>query len=659
MSPVKVKSTWPWYVTPRTATDNSAFTPAGEGSDVLWGCYWSGSVGTVTIAMTGGGRSVLASFPAPSGGSFASPFFCFSPPFKTAPSGAYSTSRVPPYLQTGQSYTINISPAGGQIFYFENYGGYMMAAQQPYLQFRLWENPQLSSYVDSFPALREGETRPTSGLPLAGNGTNYTYNENRTPDFYLKTTAPPIYTPLTDDIGVEAKNFSATRRANDVNTWSVTLDFDARDRRAGELWEAAKNQSAFATMHITDPGDDMDVVDAYMSNDLFGGDIFTAGTLPAFADGISFPGVLDRGFSGPVLRVMPGRNRDRLEITIQGTCWGKIMQQTVHAASADLSVEDRTGAAGFQNLVRSIFSWNSEYAVDELDAADLGTDDAQGSHQWRTGLGEVGLPSGVAARTKTALGASGVIAAFHPLAIDRLGLNASTVFAVLEGQHSTLRSQQRLAEAAAGLLFDTNMRAAVWYAPLPNIRVWAPEDYVEATMSLDRPEATSWLTKHNDYRRDWLVYVIATDLIDVYGEIQTSNQSSAVRPLSFADEPVRVVPTGSTVVDRALTLAASDQSVLASIQAQDAGLALYEANRFSAMVGSYWEYPMRFGVDVGMGTPISLFLNDDISSDDNMPIRQAAFVWANNTWSQSFGLGSKADVIPKLRRDSVSVGGGR
>ena len=78
------------------------------------------------------------------------------------------------------------------------------------------------------------------------------------------------------------------------------------------------------------------------------------------------------------MRPMITRNRDRLEITIQGTCWGKIMQQTVHAASADLSVEDRTGAAGFQNLVRSILTWNSEYAVAELAADDFGTDDAAG-----------------------------------------------------------------------------------------------------------------------------------------------------------------------------------------------------------------------------------------------------------------------------------------
>ena len=159
-----------------------------------------------------------------------------------------------------------------------------MSELQPFLQFRLWENPQLSSYVDSFPAPREGETRPTTGLPAAGNGSSYTYNENRTPDFYLKDATPPIYTPLTDDIGVEAKHFSATRRANDINTWSVTLDFDEDDRRADALLEAAANQSAFATMHITDPRDDMDVVNAYMNNDLFGGDIFTAGEQPTLAD---------------------------------------------------------------------------------------------------------------------------------------------------------------------------------------------------------------------------------------------------------------------------------------------------------------------------------------------------------------------------------------
>ena len=532
-----------------------------------------------------------------------------------------------------------------------------MADLQPYLQFRLHEHPGLSAYVDSYPAPRPGVTVPPITTPALGNGTQYTYNQNRTPDAYLKTTARPnIYTPLSDDLGLDANHFSATRRANDISTWSVTMEYDGNDPRANELWEAAKNPTAFATMHITDPRDDMDVVNDFMGMDLFGGNIYTSAATPTFGPGLTFPGVLDRGFSGPVLRVSPKRSRDKLEITVQGSCWGKALQQTVHTGVADLTVTQRTGA-GLQDLLRSILTWNSEYQVDLFDATDLGTDDAAGSQAWRTAYDRDALTLQGLGRTRTQVAFWGIIFAFEgQIASFLRGNRGTTVFDVREGQHAALRSCQRLAERATGLLFETNLQCMPWYQPGQVERIWAPEDYTEASMDRDRPEASSWLTKHNDYRRDWLVYVIARDLIDQLGEIQVSNQSTAVRPLNFDAEPVVLTETGSDTVDRARTLAASDEAILESIQAQDAGLALYEANRFSAQVGAYWDYPMRFGIDIGMGTAIDLYLNDVIHSDDPMDIRQAAFVWANNTWSQSFGLGSKADVVPRKRADNVSVG---
>lgn len=125
-SPLQLKSTWPWYVVPRTAVVGTPFTPAGEGSEIIWGVRWTSAVTTqITIRVTGNGRNDLATYPIPTGG-FGTPFFCLSPPFRTIEGGALPTSAgtVPPYLYRGQAYTIAVTPAAGaSVFYFENYGG--------------------------------------------------------------------------------------------------------------------------------------------------------------------------------------------------------------------------------------------------------------------------------------------------------------------------------------------------------------------------------------------------------------------------------------------------------------------------------------------------------------------------------------------------------
>ena len=121
ISPLKLKSTWGWYVTPRTAGDGVAFTPAGDGPDLIWGVYWPGTINqTMTISVTIGTTTTTSNFAGiPSLGS---PFFCFSPPFREIADDRFPSSRIRPYLPKGVPITINIAPNGGTIFYFENYG---------------------------------------------------------------------------------------------------------------------------------------------------------------------------------------------------------------------------------------------------------------------------------------------------------------------------------------------------------------------------------------------------------------------------------------------------------------------------------------------------------------------------------------------------------
>ena len=125
-SPLKIKSTWPWYVVPRTATSGTAFTPGGEGPDIIWGVRWANSTisDNITVTIAGAGRTIVVTYPAAEfGTSVTNPFFCFSPPFREIAEGALTTTRVPPYLSAGQTYTISVTPGGGSVFYFENYGG--------------------------------------------------------------------------------------------------------------------------------------------------------------------------------------------------------------------------------------------------------------------------------------------------------------------------------------------------------------------------------------------------------------------------------------------------------------------------------------------------------------------------------------------------------
>lgn len=530
-----------------------------------------------------------------------------------------------------------------------------MAATQPYLQFRVYEQPGLAAadgtavYQDSYPRASESAPDGAPAAPARGNGSRYTYNPNRTPDWYLKSGSPAtIYDAVTDDIAVSANHFSATKRANDISTWSATFKYHEDDSRAGDLWEACQSDTSLAVMHVTDPEDDQDVVEAYMAADLFDGRIFSAfADEPQLSTAIDFPGPIQRGFSGPVLRRSAKRSKDILEITVQGASVGKFLQQSVQSNTAGLSVAERTGLAGFQRLARSLLSENAEYDVPLLDAADLAAEStAQGTRNWKFPYNQAELTATGLGRTRTPIAYAGIVSAFSPQATGYFGRQGRNdqVFALEEGQHSIMRAYQRLAESAGGLLFDCDMAAVLWYSARSPVREWHPEDYVEAVLNNDRPEATAWLTKHNDWRRDWLVYVIASDLISRIGEIQVSNQSTAPRALSEAAE------IGATFEE-------TNEILLRAIQAQDAGLALYEAAKFSATVGGYWDYPFRFGKDIGMGTEIDLYLSDRIKSDENMDLRQAACVWANSNWSWSYGLGSRAILAPKQRADDVYIGG--
>lgn len=534
-----------------------------------------------------------------------------------------------------------------------------MAAQQPTLQFRLFEHPGLSAYRDSYPRAAEDAPDGTPAAPALLNGSTYTYNPNRTPDAYLSASASASPYTQVAEISELVESWTATWRSNDICTWSATIPMRPNSGIAAEINNAAKDTNVFATMHVTDVGDSATIVDDLMRANFFGGNVFTNAATPTLAAGISSqPSLLDRFISGPVLRVRVRRNKMGLWLTIQGTCWGKFLQQTTHLGVEEFSETERTGAAGFQRLIRSSLSENAEYTIDELDIADLGTDESRGGQAWRTAVDQDGLAQAGLSRIRTPLAAGGIISFFTPEAVARITAERNTtVFSVGDGQHGVLRSQQRLAERGGGVIFGYSMPAGRWSAPSTDTVLWTPEMYIEADYAEDRPEGNAWVGRHFDYRRNWIIYTPATDLVENWGEIQVPTLSSAIRPANFAEEPRQVFQAGSTTeIDRAATERESDIFILESIKAQHAALALKEAQRFSATVDIPWDVGTRVGIDFSMGTRINVDLDDNISSSAPMETRQYAGAYSKTgAWNWSAALGPKAEIVPRVRVDELTI----
>ena len=254
-------------------------------------------------------------------------------------------------------------------------------------------------------------------------------------------------------------------------------------------------------------------------------------------------------------------------------------------------------------------------------------------------------------RVRTPVALWTIISALTPEAIAHLGAYSSTIFAAPSGQHSMLRSFQRLAERS-DLEFDTSLPVILWRPPSSLDVSWGPEQYFSASLSVDRPDYTAWGTRQTDYRRNWIVYTADESTVGVHGHIQKANLSVAPKALS---------PEGEIYLnaDGTPNYAASDAYIVETIKAQNTAAALLEADSESAAVNVLWVAGARFGIDWSLGTKVSLEVKPGVVSTAPPVARSVAIGLADGAWSFTVGLGPKVAVVPIFRaeREHVSSGG--
>ena len=139
------------------------------------------------------------------------------------------------------------------------------------------------------------------------------------------------------------------------------------------------------------------------------------------------------------------------------------MYKRQHLRDPGISQANRTGASGFARLVSQILNFNSEYSLRELDNASadeedgkvrVGDDDLNAEIAFQTALKSAGI-SPVVGRVRTPVALWTIISALTPQALTHLGSYSSTIFAAPAGQHSILRTFQRLAERSDCLLYTS------------------------------------------------------------------------------------------------------------------------------------------------------------------------------------------------------------
>ena len=532
-----------------------------------------------------------------------------------------------------------------------------MPLPQPELQFRIFNRPSqaaLGGYVDVYPT--DPDNRPT-GLQIPTRNDpqdRYFYTPIRTMDYFIRDFATLFDLP-------DADTFRATQQLSNVCTWSVSKQFSHDDPRFDDLLSAASTPGAFAYWHISAEGDSPAAIEAFMGGELFTGSpasLFGTNLFPTLRPQWQRPSFIDRGGGGPILKVVISRSPEGIALIIHGTCWGRMLADTMHLRDPGISQTNRTGANGFAQLTSQILNYNSEYSLLELDDSDadetegkvrLGDDALNAEIAFQTALKAAGV-SPVAGRVRTPVALWTVISALTPEARAHLADYSSTIFAAPAGQHSTLRSFQRLAERS-DMEFDTSLPVILWQPPRTDSVTWRPEQYFSGSLTMDRPNYTAWGTRQTDHRRNWIVYTPDEATVGIYGHIQKANLSAAPLPLSPAGEPV-------LDADGNPDYPASDAYIVEVIKAQNTAESLIEVDRESAAVNLQWVAGARLGIDWSLGTRVTLEIKPGVASSAPLVARSVAIGLADGAWSFTAGLGPKVAVQPIFRREIERTTGG-
>lgn len=580
-----------------------------------------------------------------------------------------------------------------------------MAAPDPKLQFRVYKIPDGVSYRDGYlnrPAGAEYQRGGTLDYPskqtatftaLAASRTGardiYSYHPLRTVDYWIKRSeTDETYDLLAENASVYT--FSAELEINDVCTWAIEIDFPIGSPEAARFAEAADSAGAWSVWHITAQDDTPAGIGDFLEGDLFSGSVFQEGALfPTLAND-DYPSFLNRGGGGPVMEVGVRTTERSERVSIKGTCWGKLLQQTVHRNEifdSALPTAASTGVDGFRLLVSQILQANSEYDIQALttdELAKLGSEDEDedpASRQFKIDLSEAGLSTSDITRIHTPIAIHTIIAAVTGDSSEGLVKHLTDSYSeipfvsprggfIAPGSHSVLRSYQRLAETTDSF-FGTGLPVILWRIS-ENTHDWDPSHYFDCDLKKFRPQATAWFSHHVDAGgpRDWIVYAPDLELVEDYGHIQAVNLSSAPRALGeefelftaddISDTDTRLgspLPTGAALQTAKAVLAKNltGQYILYAIKAQNRGLAFSEANRESADVDVKWSVGSRFGIDWGLGDRVNLTTPSGWSSSAAMQIRRVIIsLGEDGRWSFKAGLGPRSTIKPGFRPE-ISV----
>ena len=514
----------------------------------------------------------------------------------------------------------------------------------------------------------------------------YVYTETTTLDYFFPNlpSSSRKWEYLGEPRGLTG--FTATWRLDEPGTWSMTISGDRNDPELAAMVAAlrpsqADRPRAFAVWQIDAETDDIDIdLSKPFSANLITADTGEYADVPAVLEDLSGrQSWAVRGMSGPILRVRWGFPQPgRVRVVIQGTDWLWALQKTMQVndyerpaiASSSGGVVASDANTDFRKLVSGLLKANSLYELGAVVASAIGGSGQQiitlrTSDQLTYGQARYGLTTPV----YPPVGLYGIVCAFTRRAINHLTANHALqgVYPTPPGQHSLLRVFQRLAERT-GLVFRAIGAVVVWDYPgdEENPRVlWRDgRDCQNTDLDDHIPEATNILSKHGDYRRDWVVSLHAPQISRTYGFIQSSNVSAALKPQDLSGE-IAYGYWGASATEAEIQTA-SDLFTLADIQAQNEALLLAMADNLSGTTQPLWGDNTQFAVSFDLSDSIAVEAEYDAYSTRRAGItsstdRRGLICWQvqitfnARAWGCTTGLNARADVAPEMLPYSVDV----
>ena len=486
------------------------------------------------------------------------------------------------------------------------------------------------------------------------NGAATRYNGDKTLGYYLAESQLELIDEITAPTAATAE-----WEAGDICSWTVSKIYPYDSEIVAWLLAnvrptLANRPRVFAAVKIVS-ADDADTSDNF--DDLLLGNVISNPSDVAAGDAAEalkpealgeMPAWTRRGMSGPVMDVNWGLVENGIELHLRGGSWLFYLQATAHHRdTTDLSIEPSDWAT----ILSSTLTANASYTIAEFAENLLGTDDVEGTTSLQISLDQDNVGS---TEIVSGVGLHSLVVASELTA----SVGDPTLFA--KGGHNLLQTIQRGVESQEAWL---DGRTNLWRVrpfggteTAPKL-VWDAADMIRPRLSDTIPKAVGFLTRQNDYRRNWVIYAYIQELTEIYGHIQKANVSVAPKPQGFTAEP-----TWNAQSVRSAILQTSDRLILNHIRAQNKAEALAEADNLSGTCMLRWGDGTRFGIDFDIGDIVEVRLgsNDAFSSVRGMRrglvIRKVSIALdGNKRWGVSVGLGALADVAPAFNPDQVAM----